>query len=317
MTNSVAKHIAFVGHVSMDKVENVNGVREQPGGAALYAAAAARTLVEDVTLITAIGRDFKYREILDLFDLRYVKFYDMPSTRFHISYNNRWEAKYLKFDYGAGAKITSSIMKPKLIRENDVIHFSPMRASKLAKMVDISRKSSNEVKLSVNTWIGYITEGKKSRETLKEISSNVDFFILNDTESKLLAQTDSISSALRLLKAKMLIITLGELGAVVSCSDGSRQLIPALTVPYGRVIDTTGAGDSWCGAFLAAYMLTEDITKSVTFASIISSIKCSGWGMENLLKLRFKDPDDAIEYVIGLREGRLQKRIFDYIDRKR
>jgi len=153
----------------------------------------------------------------------------------------------------------------------------------------------------------------RSRETLRKVASQVDFFILNDAEAKLLAQTDSISSALRILKANTLIVTLGELGAIVSSLDGFRQLVPAFVVPSSRVVDTTGAGDTWCGAFLAAYMLTEDLTKAVTFASVVSGIKCSGWGMENLVNLRFKDPDDAIEYVIGLREGRVQKKISDYV----
>ncbi|RLI26255.1 hypothetical protein DRO58_05690 [Candidatus Bathyarchaeota archaeon] len=309
----MAKRIAFVGHVSMDKIENVNGVREQPGGAALYAAVAAKTLVRDVCLVTVIGRDFKYREVLKLFDLSYVKFYNMPSTRFHIRYNSRWEAEYVKFYYGAGSRLTYSIINERLLRESDLIHFSPIRAGKLAKMVDFIKSSTSKVKVSVNTWIGYITEGKRSRETLRKVASQVDFFILNDAEAKLLAQTDSISSALRILKANTLIVTLGELGAIVSSLDGFRQLVPAFVVPSSRVVDTTGAGDTWCGAFLAAYMLTEDLTKAVTFASVVSGIKCSGWGMENLVNLRFKDPDDAIEYVIGLREGCVQKKISDYI----
>ncbi|MCD6529750.1 carbohydrate kinase family protein [Candidatus Bathyarchaeota archaeon] len=309
----MAKRIAFVGHVSMDKIENVNGVREQPGGAALYAAVAAKTLIRDVSLVAVVGRDFKYREVLKLFDLSHVKFYNMPSTRFHIRYNSRWEAEYVKFDYGAGSRLSYSMINERLIRESNLIHFSPIRAAKLSRMINLIKSSTSKAKVSVNTWIGYIAEGKRNRETLRKVASQVDFFILNDAEAKLLAQTDSISSALRILKAKTLIITLGELGAIVSSLDGFRQLVPAFVIPSSKVVDTTGAGDTWCGAFLAAYMLTENLTKAVTFASVVSGIKCSGWGMENLVNLRFKDPDDAIEYVIGLREGCVQKKISDYV----
>ena len=297
----------------MDKIENVNGVREQPGGAALYAAVAAKTLIRDVSLVAVVGRDFKYREVLKLFDLSHVKFYNMPSTRFHIRYNSRWEAEYVKFDYGAGSRLSYSMINERLIRESNLIHFSPIRAAKLSRMINLIKSSTSKAKVSVNTWIGYIAEGKRNRETLRKVASQVDFFILNDAEAKLLAQTDSISSALRILKAKTLIITLGELGAIVSSLDGFRQLVPAFVIPSSKVVDTTGAGDTWCGAFLAAYMLTEDLTKAVTFASVVSGIKCSGWGMENLVNLRFKDPDDAIEYVIGLREGCVQKKISDYV----
>ena len=54
----LAHRLVFVGHVSVDKIENINGARVQPGGAALYAAMAARTLSTNVTLISAIGKDY-------------------------------------------------------------------------------------------------------------------------------------------------------------------------------------------------------------------------------------------------------------------
>ena len=79
-----------------------------------------------------------------------------------------------------------------------------------------------------------------------------------------------------------------------------------------NVVDTTGAGDVWCGAFLAAYKLTDDLMKSVTIASILSSIKCSGWNFKRLINLRFREPDEVIEYIIGMKEGGFQKRILDY-----
>ena len=76
-------------------------------------------------------------------------------------------------------------------------------------------------------------------------------------------------------------------------------MVPALTLPPDRVVDTTGAGDVWCGAFLATYNLTEDFAKSVSAASTISSIKCSDWGFQNLINLRFKEPNDVIEFCYG------------------
>jgi len=105
---------------------------------------------------------------------------------------------------------------------------------------------------------------------------------------------------------------LGQLGAIINEKNRGIQMVPALNIPVEKVVDTTGAGDAWCGAFLATYDLTEDLMKSISVASIISSIKCSGWGFENLINLRFKKPDDAIEYVIGLKEGSFQKSLTEY-----
>ena len=36
--------IFFIGHASVDKIENINGFKIQPGGGALYAAVAAKTV---------------------------------------------------------------------------------------------------------------------------------------------------------------------------------------------------------------------------------------------------------------------------------
>lgn len=304
--------LMFIGHISMDHVENQNGIRLQPGGAAFYAAIAARTLLENVRLVSAIGSDFEFTEILKLLRSDYIKTFSLPSTRFAIKYNEHWEAEYLKAIYGAGSKISTSVIPTHILGAGTIVHISPMRPVKVSKIVKKIREDSPETKISINTWIGYITESRKNRQILKNLASEADFFILNDHEAKSLAKRDSLSTALTLLKAKRLIITLGELGAIISQGNRQIQMIPALNLPAKSIVDTTGAGDVWCGGFSAAYKLTDDLMKSVTIASILSSIKCSGWNVQKLLKLRFRNPDNAIEYVIGLRDGALQKTISDY-----
>lgn len=274
---------------------------------------AARTLSSNVILISATGKDNQFLDVLNLLPYKDVKIYDAPSTKFHIKYDGRWEANYIKADQGAGSRITSRRIADKWIRYKSIFHISPIRPFHVAKIIDKIKKKSPETKVSVNTWIEYIKEGQRNRRILKDIALKADFFILNDTEAKALAQTDSISSAVRLLKAKRLIVTLGNLGAIISGDDIDLQMVPALTLPPDRVVDTTGAGDVWCGAFLATYNLTEDFAKSVSAASTISSIKCSDWGFHNLINLRFKEPNDVIEFVMGMKDGGIQKRIFDYI----
>ena len=303
----------FVGHISVDKVENVNGTRVQPGGAALYAAMAARTLFPNVALISATGKDYDFLDVLNLLPYKDVKMYDAPSTRFHIRYDRRWEAHYLRADHGAGSRITSRRISDKWLRHKSIFHISPMRPSKVARILDKIKQKSPETKVSVNTWIDYIKEGRRNRRILKDIALKADFLIMSDTEAKALAQTDSISSAVRLLKAKRLIVTLGIFGAIISEENGDLQMVPGLNLSPDKLVDTTGAGDVWCGAFLATYNLTEDFGKSVSAASTISRIKCSDWGFQSLINLRFKEPNDVIEFVMGLKDGGIQKRMLDYM----
>lgn len=304
--------IYFIGHVSVDRVENVNGVRVQPGGAALYAAVAAKTLFNDVCLFSALGRDYEFMNVLEPFLSKHIKFFSMPSTSFHIKYNERWEAHYVKAEFGAGSRMTISRIPFETLKPDDAVHVSPIQPKKAHEIVEGVKNSSPDTKVSVNTWIGYINKGRKNRDIIKELAGKTDFFMLNDSEAKALTGTTSLSTALRLLKAKILVITLGELGAIIAREDGEIQMVPALNYPIKKIVDTTGAGDTWCGAFVAAYKLTNDLMKSVTAASIVSSIKCTSWGFNSLWNLRFKSVNDVIEYVIGLREGSLQKRISDY-----
>ncbi|MCX8171492.1 MAG: carbohydrate kinase family protein [Candidatus Bathyarchaeota archaeon] len=303
--------IFFVGHVSIDKIQNVNGSSVQPGGAALYAAVAAKTLLENVYLISVVGRDYPFLNILDIFSRRYLRMSKAPSTRFNIKYDETWEAEYLEAKYGSGLNISPSLIPVESLSSESILHISPISPSKVKRIVELIREKKPKTKISVNAWIGYI-RGENKR-ILREIAQEADFFILNDSEAKALTDTGSLTAALKILKSRMLIVTLGELGAIISRDDGEIQVVPALRVPIEKVIDTTGAGDTWCGSFLAAYKQTGDLMKSVIAASIISSIKCTGWGFSKLLNLKFRKVDDIIEYVIGLKEGGMQKKILDYI----
>ncbi len=304
--------IFFVGHVSVDKVQNINGSNVQPGGAALYAAIAARTLLENVYLISVIGRDYPFLDVLDIFPRRFLKISKAPSTKFSIKYNELWEAEYLEAKYGSGLKISPSLIPVESLSSESIVHISPLSPIRVKRIMQRIRERKPKTKVSVNAWIGYIKG--ENKKILREIASEADFFILNDSEAKALTNAKSLSTALKILESRMLVVTLGELGAIIN-KEGEIQIVPALRFPVERVIDTTGAGDVWCGSFLAAYKQTGDLMKSVTVASVISSIKCAGWGFSKLLNLRFKKVDDILEYIIGLKEGGMQKKILDYLSK--
>jgi len=63
---------------------------------------------------------------------------------------------------------------------------------------------------------------------------------------------------------------------------------------------------------MATYVATGDMMKAVSVASIIAGLKCRGWGPSKLLELRFKSPDEAVEYVMSMRDGFVQKKLTDF-----
>jgi sugar/nucleoside kinase (ribokinase family) len=306
------ENMSFIGHISIDTISNINGINVQAGGAALHAAIAAKTLVEKVQLASFVGQDYPFMDVLECFPKKLIKISKLPSTRFTIKYNKSWESSYIKNNWGVGSRISTSTLPLQDLKLNKIIHISPISPSKLIRIVKKIRNITPRTKISVNTWLGYI-RGKRNRRLLKSIAEEVDYFIVNDSEVKALTETKSLSTALRKLKTKMLVVTLGEFGAISNAENREIHMIPALKFPLKKIVDTTGAGDVWCGAFLAAYNLSNSFIKSVSAASLISSIKCTGWGVSKLLKLKFKSVDSITEYIIGLKEGSFQKRILDFL----
>lgn len=70
------------------------------------------------------------------------------------------------------------------------------------------------------------------------------------------------------LGAKVVILTLGGDGSQVYVGQ-EKFIVPPFPA---RVIDTTGAGDAFCGAFLAEYLNTHNLHLSALFASAAASL---------------------------------------------
>lgn len=298
-----------MGHVSMDRVITVKGDNRQPGGASLYTAIAAKTLVRNVDLVTCVGRDYAYMDILREFNLKGIKVSSRPSTSFTIKYDEDWKADYLDVKIGAGVYIKYSQIPAGWLGDETILHLAPMPPQKVLKTIDFVRSISPKTLISVNTWIGYIR--RSTLNVLKEIARKADFFVLNEAEARALTGLKNLPRAVAKLEAETLIVTLGELGAIVK-KDGDVTLIPALTRLPGETIDVTGAGDVWCGGFIAGYILSRDLNKAVVSGSILAGLKCQDWYFRALSRLRFNSVESLIKHIIGLRGDKKQRKITSY-----
>ncbi|MFD5224339.1 ribokinase [Microbacterium sp. NPDC058342] len=77
----------------------------------------------------------------------------------------------------------------------------------------------------------------------------IDVLIVNEHEAREIAGADDLESAVTVLSARVraLVVTLGERGSLVVVG-GERVHVPAFAA---RAVDTTGAGDTFCGVFAA------------------------------------------------------------------
>lgn len=105
----------------------------------------------------------------------------------------------------------------------------------------------------------------------------LDYVIPNEGEASTIANLkgwpadslDSIAAAFKNSGARNVIITLGSDGVLLMSEDETIR-IPA--VPARKVVDTTGAGDSFVGSFAHAIARGSEVKEAVRFAATAASI---------------------------------------------
>ena len=120
-------------------------------------------------------------------------------------------------------------------------------------------------------------------ETLpSSLLANVDMIVPNEAETFAMtgqrlespAEFRSAARALRNLGPSVAIITLGVRGAYVSCAEGER-LIPAHEV---NAVDTTAAGDAFCGGLAVSLARGMDVFTAADFASRVAAFSVTRAG---------------------------------------
>lgn len=139
-----------------------------------------------------------------------------------------------------------------------------------------------------------------------EILRNVSWITPNEVEARFFSSHGSsqngesglktLSNHLMSLGPRNVLLKLGERGAYLATRDGDRTAIPAFKVP---VLDTTGAGDAFNGAFAAALARGAAPVEAAEFASAAAALSVTRFGalpsmpmrdeVEALLRANFGD----------------------------
>ena len=140
----------------------------------------------------------------------------------------------------------------------------------------------------------------------------VDCAILNEVEADdLTGSADPVTAAQRLLArgVRHVIVTLGARGALVA-RDGATQSIPADAV---EAVDTTGAGDVFCGVFVAAMARGLEIEPAARAAARAATLSVTRHGTQSAFPNRaeidrildsVQDSVKVSERVLGEHEPR-------------
>jgi sugar/nucleoside kinase (ribokinase family) len=240
--------LVVIGSVGIDTVETPFGrVEDVAGGSAVYFSLAA-SLFTQVRVAANVGHDYPPHPWDALrgrgADLSGLKvFADQPTFR--------WSGRYVG-DMGSAETLRTELnvlAEPPVVPDDFVaapfVFLANMGADVQIRMLD--RLDGGVVFAdTMNLWI------ETQPEELREVMSRIDGLILNDGEARMLTgETNLIQAGEALLERgpRTVVVKKGEHGAFLFTPDFHFAL-PAY--PTTRVVDPTGAGDSFAGGFLGS-----------------------------------------------------------------
>jgi ribokinase len=138
-----------------------------------------------------------------------------------------------------------------------------------------------------------------ARELDREILRYVDILVVNETEADFLcgsAVTDADSARTAVEKLSefgvgTVIITLGSAGCLIA-GGGEVRSVPAYPV---AAVDTTAAGDTFCGAFASALSESKALDECAAFASAAAAISVTRLGAQPSVPRR----DEILAFLAG------------------
>lgn len=286
--------LLVAGWVAIDEIETpFSKVSGLLGGSATCAALAG-ALFTDVRLLAAIGDDFPPKERAKLVRPNI----DLAGLVVTPGKSSRWGGRY-HYDMNTRDTVYTEVgvnadWRPVLPAgwEHSRTAFLAAGDPLLQRRIigDLSSPRSTMV-----DTIKFFIDGALAE--LKETLRHADFVALNEGEAREIAGTPSIARAGRNLLAsgvQGVIIKLGEYGAALISED---DYFVAPGYPLEEVVDPTGAGDAFAGAFMGfldtvGTVNSAEVRRAVVYGSAVASFCVEGFGPSRLLTLA-RDEVDA------------------------
>lgn len=174
---------------------------------------------------------------------------------------------------GANKKIDKSYIDQVLAEfDEDDFLLLQNEISNLPYIVDVASKRKMKIFLNPSPV----------DESIKTIDfSKIDTLILNETEAYELSGCESSDKIINYFRDDYqdlnIVLTLGKDGGIYSSKDTEIKFAGFKT----KAIDTTGAGDTFLGYFLASTSKGADLEKSLKLASLAAGLACCKSGAAN------------------------------------
>ncbi len=294
--------IIVLGTVALDSIKTRQGFkRGLLGGSAAHFAMSASFFTQ-VNLAAVIGDDFPAKHITFLKKKNII----LDSLRREKGCTFRWEGEYKAEDLNTACTLSTQL---------GVINGYVPKLNSLQKNIpnvflgnydpDIQYQFLKEINnpqlIGLDTMNLWIHNKKKS---LLKILKKADILFINDAEAKALACEDNLFKAAKCLYSygpKKIIIKKGEHGVFFYSRDCFFSL-PAY--PVRKVIDPTGAGDTFAGGVMGYLTRSPKINdmifkNAVAYGTIISSFNVQGFGLKGTAFLKRDDIEKRLKEYRG------------------
>src|SRR5437764_14065661 len=273
--------VLIVGSTALDSIKTPKA--ENPrllGGSASHAAVAA-SFFGPVKLVGVVGNDFPRRYIqlyrrhrIDLEGLQML-----PGKTFHwsgeyeINMNNR---RTLLTELGVFETFTPTL--PKAHQSAPFVLLANIAPALQMHVLNQMRRPKFVVADTMDLWLNI------ALPDLLKLIKRLDAFVLNDSEAHQLTTEDNVFSALKKihkLGPKYVIVKKGSHGSILS---GPRGFFICPAYPLHKVMDPTGAGDSFVGGMIgylatASGSIDQNIRRAMIYGSVVASYCCEGFGL--------------------------------------
>jgi len=280
--------VLVVGSTALDSIKTPKA--ENPrllGGSASHAAVAA-SFFAPVRLVGVVGDDFPKRYLqlyrrhginLDGLQIRKGKTFHW-SGEYEENMNRR---RTLKTELGVFETFTPAL--PKAHQTTPFVLLANIAPSLQHHVLNQMHRPKFVAADTMDLWLNI------ALKDLLALLKHIDAFILNDSEAQHLTKDANVVTAARKihkLGPRYVIIKKGEHGAILSSPDG---LFISPAYPLRKVVDPTGAGDSFAGG-LMGYLASAkggvdaNIRRAMIYGSVVASFCCEGFGLNRTTRIK-------------------------------
>ncbi len=276
--------VVVLGQLSIDDVVLPDGhtTMGSCGGDATYAALSASLWTSPVGVVAPAGTDFSDVHLARLgelgLDLTGVPARPGPAIRYWVIYEADGQRRWLQRSPESAFIDTAPTPEdvPASFRSAGAYHIAAMPLDAVERLIAAVRRWAPEAILTLDT---HEDEVAGFQDRIAAILPHVSVFIPSREEVASWFGWDDPVRAIRELGG------LGQQGTVIKMgADGSlvydarKGRIAEVGIAPGPVVDVTGAGDAFCGSFVAGLALGDDPVRAATRGAAGASLALGDFG---------------------------------------